>query len=62
TYLEADDVRAIIARPDQRAVDGWRDHTLLLFLYNCGPRVSEVRGVSGTISRWCRYDVRQPMP
>ncbi len=45
TYLEADDVRAIIARPDQRTVDGWRDYTLLLFLYNCGARVSEVTGV-----------------
>lgn len=44
-YLEADDVRAIIARPDQRTVDGWRDYTLLLFLYNCGARVSEVTGV-----------------
>lgn len=44
TYLEADDVRAIIARPDQRTVDGWRDYTLLLFLYNCGARVSEVTG------------------
>jgi site-specific recombinase XerD len=45
TYLEADDVRAIIARPDQRTVDGWRDYALLLFLYNCGARVSEVTGV-----------------
>jgi site-specific recombinase XerD len=45
TYLEADDVRAIIARPDQRTIDGWRDYALLLFLYNCGARVSEVTGV-----------------
>lgn len=45
TYLEADDVRAIIAAPDRRTVDGWRDYTLLLFLYNCGARVSEVTGV-----------------
>jgi integrase/recombinase XerD len=45
TYLEADDVRAIIAKPDQRTVDGWRDYALLLFLYNCGARVSEVTGV-----------------
>ncbi len=45
TYLEADDVRAIIARPDQRTIQGWRDYTLLLFLYNCGARVSEVTGV-----------------
>jgi integrase/recombinase XerD len=45
TYLEADDVRAIIAKPDKRTADGWRDYTLLLFLYNCGARVSEVTGV-----------------
>ena len=45
TYLEADDVRAIIAKPDQRTVDGWRDYALLLFLYNCGARVSEATGV-----------------
>jgi site-specific recombinase XerD len=44
-YLEADDVRAIIARPDRRAADGWRDYALLLFLYNCGARVSEVTGM-----------------
>ena len=41
TYLEADDVRVIIAKPDQRSVGGWRDYALLLFLYNCGARVSE---------------------
>lgn len=45
TYLEADDVRAIIAKPNQRTVDGWRDYALLLFLYNCGARVSEATGI-----------------
>jgi integrase/recombinase XerD len=45
TYLEADDVRAIIAKPDRRTSDGWRDYTLLLFLYNCGARVSEAADV-----------------
>jgi site-specific recombinase XerD len=48
TYLEADDVRAIIAKPDKRTSDGWRDYSLLLFLYNCGARVSEVTGVQWT--------------
>jgi site-specific recombinase XerD len=48
TYLEADDVRAIIAKPDRRTIDGWRDYTLLLFLYNCGARVSEVTGILWT--------------
>ena len=45
TYLEAADVRAIIANPDRRTATGWRDYTLLLFLYNCGARVSELTGV-----------------
>ena len=38
-------MRAIIARPDRQTDDGRRDYTLLLFLYNCGARVSEVIGV-----------------
>jgi len=45
TYLEADDVRAIIAKPDRRTAGGWRDYTLLLLLYNCGARVSEAIGL-----------------
>ena len=48
TYLEADDVRAIIARPDRNTGDGWRDYTLLLFLYNCGARVAEATAVQWT--------------
>lgn len=31
--------------PDRRMRDGWRDYTLLLFLYNCGVRVSEAAGL-----------------
>jgi site-specific recombinase XerD len=45
TYLEAVDIRAIIANPDRRTMGGWRDYTLLLFLYNCGARVSEAIGL-----------------
>jgi integrase/recombinase XerD len=55
TYLEADDVRAIIAKPDRSTADGWRDYTLLLFLYNCGARVSEVTGV-----RWDDLQLAPP--
>lgn len=44
-YLEAQDARLIINMPDQRSGDGWRDYTLLLFLYNCGARVSEATGL-----------------
>ena len=45
TYLEAEDVRLIINMPDKRTRDGWRDFALLLFLYNCGARVSEATGL-----------------
>ena len=55
TYLEADDVRAIIGNPDRRTADGWRDYTLLLFLYNCGARVSEAGGV-----RWDDLQLAPP--
>ena len=44
-YLEAEDASLIISMPDQRTHDGWRDYTMLLFLYNCGARVSEAAGV-----------------
>jgi integrase/recombinase XerD len=45
TYLEAEDARLIISMPDKRTCDGWRDYSLLLFLYNCGARVSEAAGL-----------------
>ncbi|WP_202949491.1 tyrosine-type recombinase/integrase [Paraburkholderia hospita] len=45
TYLEAEDSRLIISMPDKRTSAGWRDYTLLLFLYNCGARVSEAAGL-----------------
>jgi site-specific recombinase XerD len=45
TYLEPEDARLIISMPDKRTCDGWRDYTLLLFLYNCGARVSEATGL-----------------
>ena len=45
TYLEAQDVRLIIDAPNKRTHEGWRDYTLLLFLYNCGARVAEAAGL-----------------
>lgn len=45
TYLEPEDARLIISMPDQQTEDGWRDYTLLLFLYNTGARVSEASGL-----------------
>lgn len=45
TYLEPEDARLIIEMPDKRTPEGWRDYTLLLFLYNCGARVGEAIGL-----------------
>lgn len=55
TYLEAEDVRLLINMPNQRTFDGWRDYTLLLFLYNCGARVSEAAGL-----RWDDLQLSAP--
>lgn len=55
TYLEPDDVRAIIAKPDRQTDDGWRDYSLLLFLYNCGARVAEA-----TALRWTDLQFTAP--
>src|SRR5207302_6764366 len=44
-YLEQDEMRAILAAPDQSAASGRRDYALLLFLYNTGARVQELADV-----------------
>lgn len=54
-YLEAEDIRLIINMPDRRTIDGWRDYTLLLFLYNSGARVSEAAGL-----RWDDLQLAAP--
>lgn len=41
TYLEAEEVHAIIDQPDRHTALGQRDHGLLLFLYNTGAHISE---------------------
>lgn len=46
-YLEPEEVKRILAQPDRSTPIGLRDHTLLLFLYNTGARVSEALGVRG---------------
>jgi site-specific recombinase XerD len=40
-YLEKEEMNALLAAPDQRDAQGFRDYTLLLFLYNTGARASE---------------------
>lgn len=44
-YLEPQDVKQLLAQPDQSTAAGCRDYALLLFLYNTGARVSEALGV-----------------
>lgn len=41
-YLEADELRALLAVPDRTTRDGRRDHALLLALFNTGARVQEI--------------------
>jgi site-specific recombinase XerD len=45
TYLEPEEVRHVLDRPDRRTALGRRDHALLLLLYNTGARVSEALDV-----------------
>lgn len=41
SYLEKEEMDAILAAPDQTTAQGRRDYTLLLFLYNSGARADE---------------------
>jgi site-specific recombinase XerD len=41
TYLEKDEIDALLAMPDRSSLQGQRDYALLLFLYNTGARASE---------------------
>ena len=45
-YLEKPEMDALLAAPDVHTRQGFRDHTLLLFLYNSGARASEAVGVT----------------
>ena len=45
TYLEKDEMDALLEAPDQTTPLGRRDHALLLFLYNTGARADEVAHV-----------------
>jgi site-specific recombinase XerD len=42
TYLEPEEVTAILAQPDKKTVKGQRDHALLALLYNTGGRIQEI--------------------
>lgn len=41
TYLEKQEMDALLATPDRSKEQGYRDYVLLLFLYNSGARASE---------------------
>jgi site-specific recombinase XerD len=45
SYLEPEEMRALLAQPDRTTALGLRDHALILFLYNTGARVSEALDV-----------------
>ncbi len=45
SYLEPEEVKAILAQPDRSTVEGQRDHALLAFLYNTGARIQEALDV-----------------
>jgi site-specific recombinase XerD len=45
TYLQHDEMQAILAAPDRTTPSGRRDHAILLFLYNTGARVQELTTV-----------------
>jgi integrase/recombinase XerD len=40
-YLDKDEMKALLAAPNQQEDQGFRDYALLLFLYNTGARASE---------------------
>jgi site-specific recombinase XerD len=41
SYLEPQEIKAILAQPDCRTSEGLRDHALLSFLYNTGAHIQE---------------------
>lgn len=58
-YLEPEEVSVILRQPDCTTPLGRRDHTLLLFLYNTGARVSEALTVRQNDVQFQRpYQVR----
>jgi site-specific recombinase XerD len=51
-YLEPAEVEAILRQPDQRTVEGQRDHALLALLYNSSARVQEALDLCPTDIRF----------
>src|SRR6266404_738332 len=53
--LELEEVKAILAQPNQKTVEGQRDHALLALLYNSGARIQETLNL-------CPYEIRFESP
>src|SRR5690606_2097379 len=45
SYMDAEEIAAILREPDRSSVEGQRDHALLAFLYNTGARIQEALDV-----------------
>jgi site-specific recombinase XerD len=41
SYLDTEEITAILQQPDRSTLEGQRDHALLAFLYNTGARIQE---------------------
>ena len=52
TYLETEEISAILAQPDRSSPEGQRDHALLAFLYNTGARIQEALNVTPAVIRF----------
>ncbi len=58
TYLDKAEMDALLAAPDVQTIQGHREHTLLLFLYNSGARVSEAAQLKIEDVDWHSQSVR----
>jgi integrase/recombinase XerD len=58
TYLEKEEMNALLATPDRHTPQGQRDYALLLFLYNSGARSSEAAELRITDIDWHSQCVR----
>lgn len=45
SYLDSEEVTAILRQPDRSKLEGQRDHALLALLYNTGARIQEALGL-----------------
>jgi site-specific recombinase XerD len=45
SYMDAEEIAAVLREPDRSSMEGQRDHALLAFLYNTGARIQEALDV-----------------